>query len=327
MALDAITNFGKAPLAAGYAAGVTAISVAAGTGGRLPVAPFNAVWWNATDYPDPADDPNVEIVRCTVIAGDNLTVTRGQEGTADSAHNTVGKTYILINTMTAFIYNQIAAAFADAPAGTFWGNNTGGSAAPSFQIPAGGASNPFPPPVASDWTLTGSVSGCSIVDVGDGTLRFAGNNPTGICGVMLPVPGSAPYSFRVMMNGNAYISQLGIFAYNSVNGRLTLFHISNGGNGFDVTVSNWHVGGGGAWAFDSTVLGSTFPVIAGNVVLSLINDGTNFGYCGGSDLDVDGVVFAVASLASWVGTPTDIGVHSGGSSTGFSVGILQQRFA
>jgi hypothetical protein len=32
----------------------------AGQGLRLPAAPFNLTWWNSTDYPNSANDPNVE---------------------------------------------------------------------------------------------------------------------------------------------------------------------------------------------------------------------------------------------------------------------------
>lgn len=100
--MDAIKNFAKATVTDGnYDASTTSIDVIGGHGGRLPAAPFNAVWWNATDYPDPSDDPTVEIVRVTVVATDTLTITRGQEGTAAEDHNVAGKTYSLIAGMTA----------------------------------------------------------------------------------------------------------------------------------------------------------------------------------------------------------------------------------
>lgn len=40
-----------------------------------------------TNYPDPSDDPYVEIVRVTGISTDTLTVTRAQEGTSASNKN------------------------------------------------------------------------------------------------------------------------------------------------------------------------------------------------------------------------------------------------
>jgi hypothetical protein len=100
--MDAIKNFAKAVVSDGnYDASATEIDVIAGHGDRLPAAPFNAVWWNATDYPDPSDDPGVEIIRVTVKSTDTLTITRAQEGTAAEDHNVAGKTYNLIAGMTA----------------------------------------------------------------------------------------------------------------------------------------------------------------------------------------------------------------------------------
>jgi hypothetical protein len=100
--VDAIKNFAKAVVSDGnYDASAIEIDVIAGHGDRLPVAPFNAVWWNATDYPDPSDDPGVEIIRVTAKSTDTLTITRAQEGTAAEDHNVAGKTYSLIAGMTA----------------------------------------------------------------------------------------------------------------------------------------------------------------------------------------------------------------------------------
>jgi len=97
MALDAVKNFAKVTLSAGYAAGATSVVLSSGDGAKLPQpsidGAFNLVWWDWTDYGDPADDPNVEIVRCTARSTDTLTITRAQEGTADANHNTGGKTY------------------------------------------------------------------------------------------------------------------------------------------------------------------------------------------------------------------------------------------
>lgn len=71
----------------------------------MPSVSFNAVWWNATDYADPSDDPNVEIVRVTAISTDTLTVTRAQESTSASTKNTAGKTYKMIAGLTAKAIN------------------------------------------------------------------------------------------------------------------------------------------------------------------------------------------------------------------------------
>lgn len=106
--MDQAKNFAKATVFDGnYDASTTEIDVLSGEGARFPVAPFNAVWWNATDYPDPADDPEREIIRVTTIATDTLTITRAQEGTAANDKNLSGKIYKLIAGLTALAWNTL----------------------------------------------------------------------------------------------------------------------------------------------------------------------------------------------------------------------------
>lgn len=105
MALDNAKNFAKVTVSTGYNAAATSIALTSGHGAKLPTAPFNVVWWNASDYGDPSDDPNVEIVRVTAISTDTLTVTRAQEGTSASTKNTAGKTYRMIAGLTAKTFN------------------------------------------------------------------------------------------------------------------------------------------------------------------------------------------------------------------------------
>ena len=100
--MDIAKNFAKVTVTDGnYDASSTSIDLITGHGARLPAAPFNAVWWNATDYPDPSDDLLVEIVRVTNVTGDTLTITRAQEGTAANDKNIAGKTYKMIAGLTA----------------------------------------------------------------------------------------------------------------------------------------------------------------------------------------------------------------------------------
>ena len=96
MASDQLENLIKVEVSIGYAAGATAIVLAGGEGAELPdpaIGEYNLVWWDSTVFPDPADDPNVEIVRVTAIATDTLTITRAQEGTGDTSKNSGGSTY------------------------------------------------------------------------------------------------------------------------------------------------------------------------------------------------------------------------------------------
>jgi hypothetical protein len=105
MPLDNAKNFAKATVSTGYDASATSIVLSAGGAARMPTVPFNATWWNVTDYSDPSDDPNVEIVRVTAVAGETLTITRAQEGTSATTKNTSGKNYKLIAGLTAKTVN------------------------------------------------------------------------------------------------------------------------------------------------------------------------------------------------------------------------------
>jgi hypothetical protein len=108
MTLDSVANFIQLTVSTGYGATDTSIVLSSG-GSSLPSAPFNMVWWNSTDYVNPALDPNVEIVRVTNVSGNTLTVTRAQEGTAASTKNTAGKTYQMLLGITAKMITDIGA--------------------------------------------------------------------------------------------------------------------------------------------------------------------------------------------------------------------------
>jgi hypothetical protein len=105
MALDQFKNFAKVTVSTGYDASATSVVLSGGHAVKLPAVPFNATWWNSTDFADPTDDPNVEIVRVTAISTDTLTVTRGEEGISASTKNTASKTYRMIAGLTAKTFN------------------------------------------------------------------------------------------------------------------------------------------------------------------------------------------------------------------------------
>lgn len=102
-ALDNYKNFSYATLSAGIDDSATEMSVVSAA--ALPTPPFNAVVWNATDY-SPDSDPNREFVRVTEIVGTTLTITRAQESTIAATHNTAGKTYMILATVTAKLFND-----------------------------------------------------------------------------------------------------------------------------------------------------------------------------------------------------------------------------
>ena len=104
MTLDPVKNFAKVTVSTGYDAAATSIVLVSEDGAKLPApatdGAFNLVWWNDTDYKDPADDPSVEIVRCTARSTDTLTITRAQEETTATVKNLSGKTYKMVLSIT-----------------------------------------------------------------------------------------------------------------------------------------------------------------------------------------------------------------------------------
>lgn len=95
--IDRAINFGKVTPVGTYTSASTSVVLTSGHGARLPDpatwGPYYLVWFNATDYADPSDDPNREVVRVTFNSGDLLNISRAQDGTVASNKNTAGKTY------------------------------------------------------------------------------------------------------------------------------------------------------------------------------------------------------------------------------------------
>lgn len=108
--IDKAKNFAIALVSTGYDDDDTSIVLESGAGAKFPDpatdGEYNLVWWNSADYPNPADDPNAEIVRVTAISTDTLTVTRAQEGTAASVKN-VGGAYKMMLGITAKTIDDI----------------------------------------------------------------------------------------------------------------------------------------------------------------------------------------------------------------------------
>lgn len=99
MTLDQIANFIKGIVSGTHDAVVTTVNVADADDYPDPASgEYNLTWYDATNYPDPSDDPNKEIVRVTArdTGIDTLTVTRNQEGSGASTKSTGGATYKLI---------------------------------------------------------------------------------------------------------------------------------------------------------------------------------------------------------------------------------------
>ena len=118
MALDQVNNFGKSTVTTGYSNSATSIVVTDGSRFPDPASGnFNVAWWNSTDYFDPSDDPNREIVRVTAKSSNTLTVTRAQEGTSATSKNTTDKTYTMILAPTAKMITDIGTSLGTKVAG------------------------------------------------------------------------------------------------------------------------------------------------------------------------------------------------------------------
>lgn len=143
--MDAAFNFAIATVSQGYSAAATSIVLNSGGGARFGAVPFYATWWDATDYDDPSDDPNREIVRVTALSGETLTITRGQQtdqgGLAASDKNLAGKTYKLAAGITADVVNNQLGAFKSATVTLQQADFLALDNAPYTVIPAAGSNN------------------------------------------------------------------------------------------------------------------------------------------------------------------------------------------
>jgi hypothetical protein len=111
--VDQHTNFSKGILLQGYTNSDTIVSLIPGNGSKFPNSSggeYNLVWWNNTDYSDPADDPQVEIVRVISTVGDVFTILRAQEGTSATNKNIPNKTYKMVLSFTQHVLDEILAA-------------------------------------------------------------------------------------------------------------------------------------------------------------------------------------------------------------------------
>lgn len=121
---DEAKNHAKATVVGFYDENDTTIQLADGHGVNLPAAPFSAYCWDSNAYPDPSDDPNVEIFRITAKNVDTLTVIRGAEqslgGKPPSTKSTATGVYLLVAGITAGFVDNIRGAVVDVGEDTIW---------------------------------------------------------------------------------------------------------------------------------------------------------------------------------------------------------------
>ena len=110
--MDPVKNFGFVTVSTGYDASATSVILSTGHGAKLPNpsvdGEFNLIWYDSTNFPNPADDSSVEIVRCTARSTDTLTVTRSAESTSATTKNTTDATYKMFSGVTAKTITDIS---------------------------------------------------------------------------------------------------------------------------------------------------------------------------------------------------------------------------
>lgn len=179
--MDQVKNFSRGRVSGPYESTDTEIGLEDGHASRFPTPPFNAVWWNASDYPDPADDPDVEIVRITAIDVDVLTIDRAQEGTSQVDHNLAGKTYMMVAGMTAktIAEDLVGDIFGSGPALVF------DSDIPSARLQHSNTDDRFIQLAVGDITIqsvrvflgdTQAVGNAGVLDIDDGNSRVVLSN-------------------------------------------------------------------------------------------------------------------------------------------------------
>ncbi len=105
--MDPVKNFGFVTVSTGYDASATSIILSSGHGLLLPDpvvdGAYNLLWYDITNYPNSAEDPNVEIVRVTGPSGtgDTKTIVRAQEGTTATSKSNAESVYKMFLGATA----------------------------------------------------------------------------------------------------------------------------------------------------------------------------------------------------------------------------------
>jgi hypothetical protein len=113
MTLDQVENFVRVSVDGTHDSGASTITLEDGESGELPPVSggkYNLVWFDASGFPQPDADPNVEIVRVNSIntSNDTISVTRGVEKTSATSKNDSTE-YELLLTPTAKTIEDIDA--------------------------------------------------------------------------------------------------------------------------------------------------------------------------------------------------------------------------
>jgi hypothetical protein len=178
-----LKNFAKTTLSASMTAGATTATVADAS--KLPATtPYLITVWDRGSYPDPADDPNVEIMLVTGVASNNLTVTRGQEGTTASSH---GSGLAVSNLLTAGTVKQITDAVDSSASPTFNGLTLTGQLSSNSTIEVANSGNTV--------SLVSTAGACYLSAI---------NNDTGDWALRTRVGAEGNNRFQIESNGKVF---------------------------------------------------------------------------------------------------------------------------
>lgn len=267
-----------------------------------------------------------ELILVTAVAGTTWTITRAQEGTTAATH-TSGAT--VNHFLTAGALDAIRAemngygAYSSRPtvfkAGDEYNPNNldsnysyvndGSAWQPSLSI----NKNSNIPPVASSWAWQNQGS-ATLTDLTGGGLQLVSRTDTAFAGIQQAAP-STPYTITMGFTVMGVGPTIGMYFYNSGDGRMVLFHWSgnnSGSNPLAFSTSKWSSITTFSAVYVNANVGVT-GIIAPMLFLRAKDDGTNIVFSWGIDLNTF-TPFDTRTRHDYMAAgPTHYGMHIGAS--------------
>ena len=271
---------------------------------------------------------DTELMLVTSVSGTTWTVTRGIESTTAATHlNGVAVNHILTQgALDAIRINMNSSGtYASLPSSPKSGDNyTPSDVTSNYNLLYTGSSwqsslainqNVSLPPTASNWGWL-NQGGATITDLASGGLQLVSRSADAqLAGVTLAAF-STPYTITIGVTLIGIGPTVGMFFYNSGDGRLVLFHYSavTSGGGGNLSTSKWT--SFTAYSSNYVTGGSNYvTMVAPMLFLRIKDDGTNLIYSYGADLNTF-TQFDSRARHDWMAAgPTHFGIHFGCSTT------------
>ena len=225
----------KLRVSRGYDSTATTIVLSSGQGAYLPSSNFDLVWYNASAYFHPFDDPNNEWIHVGTRSSDTLkSVTRGVMRTGKKNHNLAGYTYRVMLLISENMWLKIDTLLANA-----------GAYQAMDRAEMAESLNTGSNTMTSVWNFNAQANFNSAVYSSSGTNSIVYLNGTGMM-TALAIPTSA----KVLGGGASYIPK---------------FYYMVGAGGAAITVSNdtiYITAGGGGTGDSITAIQSPGGTIA-----------------------------------------------------------------